>query len=275
MSALGVVADLACRLGGVEELPGPGLHGWEESLQVFDGDGYKVGDVFFGGRTDVHVRSTSSAANAARQAVARVHGAKTSRVDTRVDTLLEFDALGEMLERAAASYGSLITRVESSVRGESKGRTIYLGAPTSAIRVRVYEKWLESPGQYVEGTNRVEVQLRPASRVKALVSTWEPIETFCASRTTRWLAEELAEEFVPVRRLHIAKGTPDLEQALEAMGNQYGRRAREHLERTGGDLDRLLEYVLTGGAETRSEQEQRVAEQAGQLRAAAPAGGWR
>lgn len=236
--------ELVRQIGGAHVLPGKGLQGWARSLAVYDCDGYALGRVYYGGRDDVYVRSTSAAADVVRSDVTRaVYATKTARVDTRVDSLASFGELSAILEEAAASYGSLITRVESSQRGESKGRTVYLGAPSSAIRVRLYEKWLESPGQYVEGTNRVEVQLRPPSKAKERVSGWSRAETFCASRVTQALAARLGSELVDSATLHVDRGTPDLERSLQAMGKQYRRAANQWLEVSGGDLGRLLDYL--------------------------------
>jgi hypothetical protein len=240
----GVVDVLLDAMGARVTLPGPGLQGWVESVKAFDSAGYLLGSVYFGGRDDVHVVSTSSAADVARRAVAGVEDARTSRVDTRVDTLLPFEDLAGLCEVAAASYGSRITTMASTERGVSLGRTIYLGAPSSAVRVRIYEKWLESPGEYVEGTNRVEVQLRPPSKVKRAVSGWSPAETFCASRVTRDLARLLGDAGAPAASLHIARGTPDLEASLEAMGAQYGNAARRWLDVSGGDVGALLDRLL-------------------------------
>lgn len=239
------VPTLLEALGSSYAVPGKGLQGWERSAQGFDEQGYAVGTVYFGGpRGDVHVRSTSGAAHNARHAVAGLYEAKTARVDTRVDTLKTFDELALILEDAANMYGTQIIRYESERNRQSTGRTIYLGAPTSAIRVRLYEKWLESPGEYVPGTNRVEVQLRPASRVKEVVSSWTPAETFCASRVTRALADQLAGDLVPTKTLHVARRAPDIERAIEAMGEQYSGAVHRYLEWSGGDIGTLMAYLL-------------------------------
>jgi len=155
-----------------------------------------------------------------------------------------FEQLVAICEQVAAVYGSRITRMESSVRGQSLGRTLYVGSPKSAIRVRVYEKWLESPGQYVDGTNRVEVQLRPPSRAKGAVSEWTPGQTFCASRVTRALADALTTEGVAPATLYLRRGTPDLERSLEAMGAQYGGVVQKWLERSEGNWDRVLDHLV-------------------------------
>lgn len=246
----GIVDDFLGSLGAEIWLPGRGLQGWSESVQAFDGDGYELASIYFnGGREDVHVLATSSAAHQARSRVLTANRGKTARVDTRVDTLVPFDELAHRCHMAAASYNTRLTRIESwDGQGESLGRTVYLGAPSSAIRVRIYEKWLESPGQYVEGTNRVEVQLRPPSKAKERVSGWSPAETFCASRVTRDIAKVLGTDATEVGTLHVKRETPTLERSLEAMGEQYGKSVARFLERKAGDVETVLNYLgITSG----------------------------
>ena len=241
-----VVHDLLRALGTRVALPGNGLQGWRQSIKAYDGDGHQLGSVYFGGRDDVHLISTSAAAHEARRSVVGMDRARTSRVDTRVDTLAAFDDLREVCE-AAAGMKARITYMESRQGGESTGRTVYVGSPTSAVRVRLYEKWLESPGQYVDGTNRIEVQLRPPSRAKEMVSAWTPAETFCASQLTRRVAHELGGQVAEPGTLQKHRGTPDLEQTLEAMGNQYGKAVDRWLSVSGGDVDRVLDYLMNEG----------------------------
>lgn len=244
----GVVGDLLRALGARVAVPGKGLQGWSQSVQGFDSEGFLLGSVYFGSaRDDVHVISTSGAADRSRQAVVGLDRARTSRVDTRVDTLVPFEDLRGVCERVAGMKAR-ITYMESSQGGESTGRTLYVGAPSSAVRVRVYEKWLESPGQYAEGTNRVEVQLRPPSRAKEMVSGWRPAETFCASELTRRLARELGGEVARPGSLEKHRGTPNLEQTLRAMGEQYGPAVERWLAVSGGDLDKVLAHLMREGA---------------------------
>nr|WP_300398062.1 replication initiation factor domain-containing protein [uncultured Rhodococcus sp.] len=239
-----IAADLVTTLGGATAVPGKGLQGWRESLQVFDADGYKLGQVYFGGeRTDVHVVSTSTAADSARRLVVGKFGAKTSRVDTRVDTLLTYEDLEDLLRSAAGRKARLMS-VASEQDGKSLGRTLYVGAPTSQVRIRVYEKWLESPGQYVEGTNRVEVQLRPPSRAKAAVSAWSAADTFCASELSRRVAGLLGTDVAHPTTLQKQRGTPDLERALQSMSNQYRPSVERWLKATGGDIGKVLDYLV-------------------------------
>lgn len=239
------VTHLLRLLDGATVLPGRGYQGWPMSLTSYDADGFKIGTVYFGGgRDDVHVIASSAAADVVRPSVAG-YEARTARVDTRVDTLLTWDACSTVLEHASDVYGSELVYYEKKRRGESLGRTIYLGAASSWVRVRLYEKWLESPGEYEPGTNRLEVQLRPPSRVKADVSSWDRAMTFCASKTTRTLAERLGADYAPKATLHVSRGTPDLERTLSVMGQQYGPAVERWLQLSGGDIGRVVEYLTT------------------------------
>lgn len=241
----GIVTDLVAALDGSTAVPGKGLQGWQQSVRVFDGEGYRVGQVYWGGsRTDVHVVSTSGAAHSARSRVAPRFGAKTSRVDTRVDTLLPYERLEALLVDAAGQKATL-RWIRSQKHGEASGRTLYVGAPSSWVQVRLYEKHLESPGQYVEGTNRVEVQLRPPSRSKSDVSAWSPAETFCASQLTRRVAAALGQDVAHPATLQKNRGTPDLERTLEHMARQYGPGVDRWLRATGGEVGTVLDYLLS------------------------------
>lgn len=242
-----VLEGVTAAIGGAHVLPtDQGLQGWQKSLDVFDCDGYRLGRVYYGGRDDVHVVATSAAADLVREDVASRWHAKTARVDTRVDSLVPYEDLAAIMAEAAKTYGSQLTRYEkvNPREGTTEGRTLYLGSPASAIRVRLYEKWLESPGQYVEGTNRVEVQLRPPSKKKTEVSGWSRAQTFCASRVTRDLAERLGADLTPPASLHINRGTPDLQKSLEAMGKQYGKAVSRWLDLSEGDFDTVLHHLL-------------------------------
>lgn len=224
-------------------LPGKGLQGWEESVEVYDARGDKMATVYHGGkRMDVHVVATADHSNFVRPLVSGLYGAKTARVDTRVDTLLTFEELQEVCLEVAGPR-TKVTYMESRRGDEALGRTLYVGAPTSDVRVRFYEKWLESPGQYEEGTNRVEVQLRPPSRGKAEVSGWVPGETFCATKLTRRLAGALSESVHKPGSLQKAKGTPDLERTLRSMGTQYGKAVDRWLVNSGGDVGVVLDHL--------------------------------
>lgn len=253
----GIVEDLIKALGTRTAARGKGKQGWSQSILCYDAGGYKLGAVYFGGgRDDVHVESTSSQADETRDAVKSIGHPRTARVDTRVDTLVSFDELRAVMTEVAGS-NTRTRYIEGTMGGQSTGRTFYLGSPTSAVQVRLYEKWLESPGLYVDGCNRIEVQLRPPSRAKEMVSSWTREETFCASKLTRRLAQTLGTDLAEPASMQKEKRTPDLERSMEWMGRQYGGSFADFMSWSGGDLGRVLDY-LAASDRSRSAAEQPV-----------------
>lgn len=240
------VERLLKALGGVTFAPGKGIHGWSKSVLAYDAAGYSLGAVYSGGgREDCHVLATSAAADTVRPLVSDLFHARTSRVDTRVDTLAPFEELTAILYAAAETYNSTTLYMESRRGGkEALGRTLYLGAPSSAVRMRVYEKHLQAPGEYEPGTNRVEVQLRPPSKVKGDVSAWTPAQTFGVSKPTRDVAALLKTELAPKTSLHVSRGTPDLMRTMKVMGKQYGPAFEKFMEWSGGDLETVLGFLM-------------------------------
>lgn len=228
-------------LGGGRLVKGKGAQGWLSSLAVYGEDDNLRGTIYSGGRDDVYCLVSGGVSDEVREAITRVGNASTSRVDTRVDTLAGYEEVARLLRLAADKAGAEVTTMRKDVRGVNKGQTMYVGAPSSRIRVRLYEKWLESPGQYVEGTNRVEVQLRPHSTMKRAVSGWARAETFACSPMCRNLAELLQLEGSSVVSLQSGpKEVADLDRSIAAMRRQYSKTAREYVVRKGGDVDALL-----------------------------------
>ena len=242
-----VLEELVVALGGIHVKEGKGLQGWARSIAVYDAHGYLLARIYFGGRPDVHVISTGAVADQSRRRILHVGDPRTARVDTRVDTLIPYDRLVKFAEAVAADAGAMTGYHETRRGDASMGRTTYVGAKKSMLYIRVYEKWLESPGQFVDGTNRVEVQLRPPSRSKAMVSLLPPAGTFCASRTARDFAKRLGDEAPPVVSLRVKRAVPELDQKIVNAGHQYGNAIEEWLDAHDGDLSGLM-LLLRGEA---------------------------
>lgn len=229
-------------LGAVHDERGKGLQGWSESQVCYDARGDKLGTIYYGGREDLHCVVSGSVSDSVREAVCALRGASTSRVDTRLDTMTAYEDVAGLLQSTADTYGTKVITMQSSVRGKNLGRTMYLGAASSRIRVRLYEKWLESPGEYPTGLNRVEVQLRPDSKHKLKVSSWSRSQTFGASKTTRDLAALLGVHVTDSDSMRTSNKVPDLDRSMAAMGSQYSKTVHRYMERTGGDVNRLLSF---------------------------------
>lgn len=87
-----------------------------------------------------------------------------TRIDVQVTALCprkKWDAARDAWERIEAD-GDLARRAgwRSWITTRPTGSTLYIGAPTSARRLRLYDKHAESPHDYPTGAWRYEVQAR-------------------------------------------------------------------------------------------------------------------
>lgn len=216
--------------GGVIE-PGRGRFNYHQSLTIKSADGDRKAVILAGGPNgDPNVSASGESTPEAVQAL-RAHF-PAHRV-TRFDAAEDFIQVGswEVLERVCRGVA-----VECEVKGRavvpddiSEGRTYYMGAPSSDVRARLYEKtaqvrktlpecrWHEVP----EGWNRLEVQVRPKHpAVREYSATLTPEQIWGFSGWSLELAKRALD--LNVERLHAQiKRESDDQRALRVMCQQY------------------------------------------------------
>ena len=186
-------------LGTVET--GRGRHNYNQSILIRSQGGERVACVLAGG-SNGHPNVTSSG-NVTSDFVEIVRAYWPNHNVTRFDAAQDFvsDDSWQKLEDCCR----LVT-AEHQVKGRaivpddaSEGRTYYMGAPSSDVRARLYEKtqelrkdlpptrWHEVP----EGMTRLELQVRPKHPdARAYASTCTPEQVWGFSRWSRELAEK-------------------------------------------------------------------------------------
>jgi len=114
------------------------------------------------------------------------------------------------------------------------GRTLYLGAPSSAVRVRIYEKGpqlgLHLTDPAMAHWVRVEVVVRPKDDARYQAATVSPTGLWGFSRWTRILLAELMGVGVP-RVTMVQHKVPDCDAAVSFMAKQYGSQILEYCAR--------------------------------------------
>lgn len=173
---------------------------------------------------------------------------------TRFDSCVDTDGTG------SGSWGSisgaLLALLEEPRRGPEvkvsmhgdwrdgrgdDGRTLYLGAPSSAVRIRAYEK-----GKQLRSTDapkadrvpleavRVEVQVRPSGTARRRAATVEPAEAWGFSRLAADVAGRLfaGDDLVPIRVRDVRASDDD--RALLFMVKQYGAMLERQAQHRGG-----------------------------------------
>lgn len=190
---------------------------------VFSGEGSQVGCEMIRARFDHHV----------------------TRLDPKQDFGGEhaFDLMQPVLLGAARDH-----RIRVSCQGDhlltKQGRTLGLGAPSSAVGMRMYDKADELRAKFAadpvrlatvpEFLTRVELQVRPQTReAKQRFATIEPVEALGSSAWSRQVWRELLElELEPVR-VTVPYRQADHDRAKAYMLAQYGGVLRAMLADAG------------------------------------------
>lgn len=211
------------------------------TMQADDDDTLAV--VFHGGKNgDPNVALTGQATE---QGVGVLRGAFPRHRVTRFDAAEDFIQVGvwERLERVLRGVAA-----DHGVKGRaivpddvSEGRTYYLGAPSSDVRVRLYEKTAEQRrklpenrwGEVPDGWSRLECQVRPSDRqVREFCAGLDASDVWGFSAWTKAAAAQALQ--LDVERLHSRiKRERDDDRALRVMVQQYANVLRRHKDQLG------------------------------------------
>ena len=217
---------------------GKGHHTFKDQLWVEDTWGDRVSSIQFGGRQGDRVM-VEVKGERTPEVVERLRSAAEHRC-TRVDSCADFDELGaferllEACTRAKADH-----RLYGEKRGDwddhpELGRTFYLGAATSPIKSRLYEKGKQPgyAGMGKENWVRLELQVRPQKDAKQAYSTLSALDVWGASKWTRQLAAEVLQEHIDPHPPGTVRKETQRDRALRYMVRQYG----SHLVSLAADL---------------------------------------
>lgn len=217
---------------------GRGFHRFLERLSVKDHAGDEVASLQYGGtahgdRIMFEVKGERTPAFVELLRAAYEH--RCSRADSCVDIERPgaFEALLEPVLRVKAEH-RLYGPKDGDWEFPELGRTQYLGAKSSAVRARLYEKGKQPEYRHLDRPHlaRLEIQVRPAKDAKSEYSRLSALEVWGASKWTRQLAAEvLASHLDPHPPGTVRKDTKR-EQALRWMVKQYG----PHLTSLADDL---------------------------------------
>lgn len=237
------------------------LFEWEETAELKhtkgkQGYGYRtllvaegetVGEVWHGGtHPHPHVQFTGDAAQGGSVMLRKAFPEHyVARLDSRQDYADPgaFDSMQSVLLAAAERH-----RVKVGTAGDhllrKVGRTVYLGAKSSAVQLRMYDKAEEMRQKFAhdpaklmvipEHLTRMESQVRPQSQEARLaMASIEPSQVFGASAWTRdiWQAVE-GMDLEPVQVTKAWRASDD-DRAYAYMLGAFGGLLRRRLEDYG------------------------------------------
>ena len=243
-----VSETIAGTLGGGLE-PARGLNGYHRSNVVKRGD-ETLARVLYGGPNGwPHVITTGAASDdvvpVIRTAFAGMH--EVTRMDSAQDFVKEggYDELAVTMADLAGLHGLAQMNVESTRNGY-RSRTSYLGAPSSRVRVRLYEKGMferqDGHNDAPEHWFRLEAQIRPTGQnARRIAAELDAGGAWGMSRWTRQLAAIAMHLDVEPVTMQLRR-EPDYMRALRALAKQYGATLQTALENEGSwdEVGRLL-----------------------------------
>jgi DNA relaxase NicK len=131
-----------------------------------------------------------------------------------------YDYLRTIALKIAAEHEVKVREIVKPLPGSDDGRTFYLGAPTSAIMARIYEKGK----QLGVGTEwvRAELQVRPQKQTKDVCAYVSPDEIWGLARWSLAMAAELGKTEIQKVDVQIYQPSDD-DRAYRWMLKQYGK----------------------------------------------------
>lgn len=245
-----IASTVAGTLGGDIET-GRGLNGYRAS-RVIKRREETLARVLFGGNGNPHMIVTGAAADdvvpVLRGAWADEH--EVTRMDSAQDFIREggYDELRRVMVELAESSKLSLTEIESTTNG-IRSRTVYLGAPSSRVRVRLYEKgrferqqgFADAPDSWV----RLEAQIRPTGHdARSRSSKLDALEVWGMARWTRDLAARAMGADVEPITMQVRR-EPDYMRAMRSAARQYGATFTRAIEVEGSweAVGRLLGVV--------------------------------
>lgn len=216
---------------------GRGFHSFGERHAVVDPTGEQAGAVMCGGRQGDRVMLEVKGDRSPG-----VVEALRERFDhrcTRVDSCVDFERPGAFLELLEP-----VTRVKHEFRlyGERRGdwdhpelgRTQMVGAKSSAVRLRLYEKGKQPEYRHLNRPDlvRAEIQIRPSKDAKTAYAHISAVDVWGASKWTRALAAELLGQMLDPHPPGTVRKLATRERALRFMVKQYA----SHLVGLADDL---------------------------------------
>lgn len=225
---MAAIVAAGCRRACDQERVGRGHHGFSHRWSYRREDGDELGAVSWGGqhgsRVMIEVKGEETPA-----VVGKLRDVAPEHSCTRVDSCVDVDQPGAWDELLGVV---LDVKAKHRLRGERRGdwdypedgRTQYLGATSSPVRARLYEKGRQPDYRHLARDNwvRLEVQVRPAKDAKREFSKLSALEVWGSSPFTRELAARvLHAQLDPVRAGTVWRHT-ERDRALRFMCRQYG-----------------------------------------------------
>jgi hypothetical protein len=207
---------------------GRGHHGFSDRVSFSDFSGSETGSVSWGGTHGslIMVEAKGERTPSIVESLRADYEHHCTRVDSCHDVEVPgaFDSLLAPCLQIKKDYQLKGSRAGDWEDFPEDGRTLYIGANTSPIKLRLYEKGHQPEYRHANRPDwvRIELQIRPTKEAKDAYSRADSLAVWGASKWTRELASlVLAADLAPLPAGTVRKLTQQ-ESALRFMCKQYG-----------------------------------------------------
>lgn len=245
---LDVIEALLARLApGGDVREGRGLHGYGRSATIRKADGDRAALILYGGNNGAYPNAQATGSDAAAFSA-------VVREVWPVHRVTRFDSSEDLAQTGAYEAVEAVCRSLARERGlkgraivpddHADGRTYYIGAATSDVRVRLYDKTAERRrllphdrhGEVLDHWVRVEAQVRPRRDAGYVAASLTPEQVWGCSSWTHELARRLFD--LEVSRVEMRSGRESSQQrAYRFMLQQYGPTLRRMCVDLGGSWE--------------------------------------
>lgn len=236
------------------------LNGYTHGAAVRRGDTV-LATMFWGGNPGVNVKGTGEDSVRVSKALRSLpYRHRVTRVDSCVDWIESglFDRLALPLIKFALELDIHINQQGDWERGQA--RTLYLGSPSSTVRLVLYEKGYESGGD--PDWVRMEARVRPKGDRGYKVASWTPGNVFQASRWMVKALERVGWDGLIVNSVGTVRRPSDIDRSKAAMIRQYRKVIMAWADQAGGweELGRelMLECEAAGDGQSAARSRARL-----------------
>lgn len=216
-----------------------GMHGFAERVAAKDSTGSEVGYVMWGGshgdRIMIEVKGERTPATVERIRQLEEHSV------TRVDSCADFEAPDEFMRlygimKAVKEERQIYAQHLGDWEMPELGRTYWMGAKSSPVRCRLYEKGKQPEYRHLGRPDwaRAEIQVRPQKEAKKGFASLTSDQVWGAARWTRDIAGHILAGHVNPHPAGTVYRLDSDEKALRWMCRQYGPRMLAAAEELGG-----------------------------------------
>ena len=229
-------------------------HGYSDAVAIEAPSGFQAVAQWGGLHDRLHVFASGSGGQDLAVILRKYYPAhRVTRADVCIDFVDQgsFEKLEGLCRKVADEHRLKRRKIDDDGQGND-GATYYLGAPSSNVRTRLYEKGKQmfTPGVKHAGPvvlpegltddhsvwdwSRLEVQVRPEGAAREKLATAEPAAFWGASKWTQQLVRCALE--LNIERVKVGKiwRPSDDERAYRFMVSQYGAMLARYAHALGG-----------------------------------------